>query len=370
MKDEREEIDRDEDQEALQADLDNSDDFFDHEEIVIDAKQEPLRIDKFLMDRLARISRNRIQNGIKAGSVLVDGKEIKPNYKIKPGNVISITVPRSANDGGDAIVPEEMPLDIRYEDEDLLIVFKPPGMVVHPGVGNYSGTLVNGLAHYLDLDKIPVTDGNYQDRVGLVHRIDKNTSGLLVVAKNDYTLTHLAKQFFNHTIERTYYALVWGEPEQDRGTITGHVGRHPRFRQNYTVFPEGDQGKWAVTHYEVMERLYYVSLVKCNLETGRTHQIRVHMKHIGHPLFNDDRYGGDEIVKGTVFSKYKLFVGQAFNVLPRQALHAKSLGFVHPRTGEFMHFDSDLPTDMQDALDLWRRYVEGRRAAVGDKGLG
>jgi 23S rRNA pseudouridine1911/1915/1917 synthase len=224
---------------------------------------------------------------------------------------------------------------------------------------------VNGLAYYFGLNQIKVEDGNFQERVGLVHRIDKNTSGLLVVAKNEYAMTHLAKQFFYHTIERTYYALVWGEPKEDRGTIEANVGRHLRFRDEYTVFPEGDYGKWAVTHYEVLERLYYVSLVKCNLETGRTHQIRVHMKYLGHPLFNDDKYGGDEIVKGTVFSKYKLFVQEMFNVMPRHALHAKSLGFVHPRTGAIMNFDSELPRDFQNSLDSWRKYVSSRKSQLG-----
>ena len=342
----------------------NSDDLFEHQVIRIDDKQEPIRIDKFLMDRLPNVSRNRVQNAIKAGSVLVDNKEIKPNFRVKPRQQITVILPQQSTEPGLRLVPQNIPLDIRYEDEDVLIVHKPAGLVVHPGVGHFRGTLVNALAYHFGLNQIAIPDGNFQDRVGLVHRIDKNTSGLLVVAKNDYAMTHLAKQFFYHTIERTYYALIWGEPEENTGTIDVNVGRNPRFRHEFTAFPEGEAGKWAVTHYEVLERLYYVSLVKCNLETGRTHQIRVHMKYIGHPLFNDDKYGGNEIVKGTVFSKYKLFVEQMFSICPRHALHAKSLGFVHPRTGEFMQFDSELPADFNNALEGWRRYVEGRKALL------
>lgn len=262
------------------------------------------------------------------------------------------------------MVPQKMDLDVRYEDEDLMVIHKPAGLVVHPGPGHFRGTLVNGLAYYFGHQNLPIVDGNYSERLGLVHRIDKNTSGLLVVAKSDYALTHLAKQFYNHTIERTYYALVWGEPKEDFGTIRGNVGRHPRFRQLFTVFPEGEAGKWAVTHYKVLERLYYVSLVQCNLETGRTHQIRVHMQYLGHPLFNDERYGGDRIVKGTIFSKYKEFVESCFNLMPRHGLHAKSLGFVHPTTGAELYFESDLPADFQEALEAWRGYVAGRKAAL------
>ncbi len=343
-----------------------SDDLFDHQEIKVDRKQSPIRIDKFLMDRLERISRNRIQTAIKSGSILVNTEEVKPNYKVRPGDAISVVLPRPPSDSL-KLVPQKIPLDIRYEDEDLLIVHKPAGMVVHPGIGHYRGTLVNALAYHFGEQELPVLDGNRQDRLGLVHRIDKNTSGLLVVAKNDYAMTHLAKQFYRHTVERTYYALVWGDPEKDEGTVSMNVGRHPRYRKQFTVFPEGDQGKWAVTHYKVLERLYYVSLIQCNLETGRTHQIRVHMKHLGHPLFSDEKYGGDRICKGTIFSKYKVFVENTFNIMPRHALHAKSLGFMHPRTKKEMHFDSDLPQDFQGALDRWRRYLQGRKAAVGDK---
>lgn len=343
-----------------------SDEYLDYQVIAVDRKQSPIRIDKFLMDRLERTSRNRVQNAIRSGAILVDGKEVKPNYKIRPGEEISVVIPRPPGEGA-KVAPQQIPLDIRYEDEDLLVLYKPAGMVVHPGIGHPRNTLVNALAFHFGEQNLPVMDDNQSDRLGLVHRIDKNTSGLLVVAKSDYAMTHLAKQFYYHTIERTYNALVWGEPEEDAGTIIGNVGRHPRFRQKFTVFPDGEAGKWAVTHYKVLERLYYVSLIQCNLETGRTHQIRVHMEFLGHPLFNDERYGGDRIVKGTIFSKYKMFVENTFSIMPRHALHAKSLGFIHPRTGKEMYFESDLPLDFQDALDRWRRYVAGRKAATNNQ---
>ncbi len=343
-----------------------SDEYLDYQVIAVDRKQSPIRIDKFLMDRLERTSRNRVQNAIRSGAILVDGKEVKPNYKIRPGEEISVVIPRPPGEGA-KVAPQQIPLDIRYEDEDLLVLYKPAGMVVHPGIGHPRNTLVNALAFHFGEQNLPVMDDNQSDRLGLVHRIDKNTSGLLVVAKSDYAMTHLAKQFYYHTIERTYNALVWGEPEADSGTIIGNVGRHPRFRQKFTVFPDGEAGKWAVTHYKVLERLYYVSLIQCNLETGRTHQIRVHMEFLGHPLFNDERYGGDRIVKGTIFSKYKMFVENTFSIMPRHALHAKSLGFIHPRTGKEMYFESDLPLDFQDALDRWRRYVAGRKAATNNQ---
>jgi 23S rRNA pseudouridine1911/1915/1917 synthase len=338
----------------------DSDDYQDHQQIVIDPKQSPLRIDKFLMDRLMKVSRNRIQNAIRSGSILVDDKEVKPNFKVKPGQVITMILPRPPRDHEGPVKPEDIPLDIHYEDEDLLVVYKPPGMVVHPGVGHSHGTLVNALAyHFKDL---PVMKGNDPDRIGLVHRIDKNTSGLLVIAKTDYAMTHLAKQFYNHTVDRTYQALVWGELDPPDGTIEAHVGRHPRFRKLFTVFPEKDQGKWAVTHYKTLEALYYVSLIECRLETGRTHQIRIHMQHLGHPLFSDDKYGGDNIVKGTVFSKYKRFVENCFTLLPRQALHAKSLGFTHPVSGERLHFETELPEDFLAVLEKWRTYVNSRKS--------
>ncbi|MCB0552067.1 MAG: RluA family pseudouridine synthase [Phaeodactylibacter sp.] len=343
-----------------------SDDYFDYQVIQVDRKQSSIRIDKFLMDRLERTSRNRVQNAIRSGAIRVDGKEIKPNYKIRPGEEISVVIPRPPGDGG-GVLPQEIPLNILYEDEDLLVLHKPAGMVVHPGIGHHRNTLVNALAYHFGEQNLPVMDNNQSDRLGLVHRIDKNTSGLLVVAKSDYAMTHLAKQFYYHTVERTYHALVWGEPEADEGTVIANVGRHPRFRQKFTTFPEGDAGKWAVTHYKVLERLYYVSLIQCNLETGRTHQIRVHMESLGHPLFNDERYGGDRIVKGTVFSKYKTFVENTFTVMPRHALHAKSLGFIHPRTGKEMYFESELPSDFQEALERWRRYVAGRKATTNNE---
>ncbi len=327
---------------------------------LIDPKQEPLRIDKFLMDRLKQVSRNKVQAAIKAGNVKVDGKTVKANYKIKPGEKIYVVIKKHPLAKG-IVAPENISLDIRYEDEDLLIVHKPPGLVVHPGFGNFSGTLVNGLVYYLNGMDLPFQEGNLEDRPGLVHRIDKNTSGLLVIAKNEPTMTHLAKQFFDHTVKREYLALLWSEFDEDEGTITGNIGRDPRNRLKMTVFPDGDEGKHAVTHFEVVERLYYVSLVKCRLETGRTHQIRVHFSYKGHPVFNDDRYGGDRVVKGTVFSKYKSFVENCFKIIPRHALHAKTLGFIHPRTGKEMLFDSDLPEDFATVLEKWRKYVKSRK---------
>jgi 23S rRNA pseudouridine1911/1915/1917 synthase len=262
----------------------------------------------------------------------------------------------------EGLLEENIPLDIRYEDDALMIVYKPPGMVVHPGVGNPSGTLVNALAYHLRHDDdIPVLPGNDEDRVGLVHRIDKETSGLLVVAKTEAAMSHLARQFFDHSIERTYQAIVWGAPDPADGTINRNIGRHPRVRQNYTVFDEEEEGKHAITHYRTLEDLYYVSLCELQLETGRTHQIRVHMKSIGNPVFMDKKYGGDRIVKGTVYSKYRTFVERCFELCPRQALHAKTLGFIHPTTGKRVDFDSELPDDMQAALDRWRNYVGHRR---------
>ena len=340
------------------------DDYFDQYIYTADAKQSPVRIDKFLANRLFKASRNRIQHAIRSGSVTVGGQEVKPNYKIKPGDQVEVVLPKPPGDGS-GVIPQRIPLNIIHEDEDLLVLNKPAGLVVHPGVGHPKGTLVNALAYHFGSENLPVMEGNEKDKLGLVHRIDKNTSGLLVVAKSDYAMTHLAKQFYHHTIERTYYALVWGEPEPQKGTVNAHVGRNPRNRKEFTVFPDGEDGKWAVTHYEVMENMYYVSLIKCNLETGRTHQIRVHMRHIGHPLFSDEKYGGDRIVKGTVFSKYKLFVENTFDLMPRHALHAKSLGFIHPRTGKEMYFETDLPADFQQVLDRWRRYLNGRKQALG-----
>ncbi|MEO5905260.1 MAG: RluA family pseudouridine synthase, partial [Saprospiraceae bacterium] len=294
----------------------------------------------------------------------VDGESIKPNHKIKPNQTITILLPKPP-DLGERIVPEDIPLDIRYEDNDVMVIHKPPGLVVHPGIGHDTGTLVNALAFHLQKTIMPVMAGNSADRPGLVHRIDKDTSGLMVIAKNDYSMTHLAKQFFDHTIMREYNAIVWGSPEPPEGTIDGNLGRDPKFRQLMTVFEEGEGGKESTTHYKVLEDLYYVSLVKCVLETGRTHQIRVHMKYIGHPVFNDDRYGGDRIVKGTVFTKYKQFVENCFQLCPRQALHARTLGFEHPTTGEKMYFDSELPDDMQQLMQKWSSYVAHRKDIPG-----
>ena len=337
-----------------------SDEFFDEMIIKVDGKQGLLRIDKFMQNRMERASRNRIQNAIRAGSIMVNEKAVKPNYKVRPNDIIKAILPKPPGEGN-RIVPQDIPLDIIHEDDDLLILNKSAGMVVHPGIGHSKGTLVNALAYHFE--NLPVLKGNGQDKLGLVHRIDKNTSGLMVVAKSEYAMVHLSKQFYHHTIERTYNALVWGEPEELKGTIRAHVGRDPRFRKRFAAFPDGELGKWAVTHYEVLEPLYYVSLIKCNLETGRTHQIRVHMQLKGHPLFNDEKYGGDRIMKGTIFSKYKLFVERLFGIIPRHALHAKSLGFVHPTTGKEMYFESELPQDFQDALDIWRDYLNNRKAA-------
>ncbi|MEO9805713.1 MAG: RluA family pseudouridine synthase [Reichenbachiella sp.] len=325
---------------------------YEHHRIVADPKQEILRLDKFLMDRLPNVTRNKLQAGIKDGFIKVNDEEIKPNYKVHPGDVVIVALPEPPKDTD--IIPEDIKLNIAYEDDDLLVVNKEPGMVVHPAYQNWSGTLVNALAfHFKNLPTMPNNDG----RPGLVHRIDKDTSGLLVIAKSEKAMTSLAKQFFDHSIERTYLALVWGEPNEDSGTIDVNLGRSLKDRRVTAAFPEGDLGRRAVTHYEVIKRLRYVSLIKCNLETGRTHQIRAHMKHIGHPLFNDVTYGGDKIIKGTTFTKYKQFVENCFKLIPRQALHAKSLGFIHPTTEKFVQFDSELPQDLQDVIEKWEHYV-------------
>jgi len=319
-----------------------------------DKGQEPLRIDKYLMNRIEGATRNKLQQAINNGLVLVNGKEVRPNYKIKALDEIIVYSDMSPEDTD--VVPENIPLNIVYEDADLMLINKPAGMVVHPGSGNYTGTLLNGVAWYLQQQQPGLTE-DALPRFGLVHRIDKNTSGLLVLAKTDKAMRHLARQFYDHTIKRKYVALVWGDIEEDEGTIIAHVGRHLRFRKLFEAYPEGDHGKEAITHYKVMERFNYVTLVQCILETGRTHQIRVHMKHIGHPLFSDDFYGGDKIVKGTVYTKYKQFVENCFAICPRQALHAKTLGFIHPTTGEEMNFDTELPADMEQVIEKWRKYV-------------
>ena len=331
---------------------DNGEELFEHYHIVVDPKQSLIRIDKFLHDRLPNVTRNKIQDGIKEKMVLVNGEPIKANYKVHPGDDIRINLPEPPRDN--EVIPEDIPLNIIYEDDSLLVVNKEPGMVVHPAYNNWSGTLVNALTHHFqNLPTMPNNDG----RPGLVHRIDKDTSGLLVIAKTEKAMTHLAKQFFDHSIERTYYALVWGEPEPMKGTINVNLGRNPKDRKDTIAFPEGDLGRRAITHYETLKNIRYVSLIKCNLETGRTHQIRAHMRHFGHPLFNDAAYGGNRILKGTVFTKYKQFVDNCFKLMPRQALHAKSLGFIHPETKEHVQFDSELPEDFTSVIEKWEHYV-------------
>lgn len=326
---------------------------FEHHFIKVDANQSLVRIDKYLMDRLPNVSRNKVQDAIKSEYVLVNKQTIKPNYKVHPLDEISISLPEPPRDT--EVKPENIPLDIVYEDEHLLIVNKAAGMVVHPAYNNWSGTLVNALTYHFQ--QLPTMEGN-EGRPGLVHRIDKDTSGLLVIAKSERAMSGLAKQFFDHSIDRVYNAIVWGEPEEEKGTIDVNLGRSPKDRRITMAFPDGDIGRTAITHYEVLQTLRYVSLIKCKLETGRTHQIRAHMKYIGHPLFNDATYGGDQILKGTKFSKYKAFVENCFKLMPRQALHAKSLGFIHPITKGKMHFESDLPDDFREVLEKWERYVQ------------
>jgi 23S rRNA pseudouridine1911/1915/1917 synthase len=327
-------------------------DLYEHLRIVVDKGQTLLRLDKFLIIRTENTSRNRIQNAIDAGNVLVNDKVVKASYKVKPFDVISMVLPHPPRDT--EVYPEDIPIDIIYEDDDVIMVNKEAGMVVHPGFNNYSGTLVNALVfHSQQLPQMPGNDG----RPGLVHRIDKDTSGLLLVSKNEWAITFLAKQFFDHSITRKYIALVWGDLAED-GTITGFIGRSVKDRKVMAIYDDENQGKWSVTHYKVLERLNYVTLVECQLETGRTHQIRAHMKHIGHPLFNDSTYGGDRILKGTVFNKYRQFVENCFQILPRQALHAKSLGFIHPTTKEFIHFETELPADISTVIEKWRNYIK------------
>jgi len=340
-------------------DIENSEsaELFEKMTIEISKGQEPLRIDKFLMARIEGATRNKIQQGIDTALVLVNDCPVKPNYKVKPFD--KITVYDIKDPESTEIVPEQMPLNIVFEDDDIIIINKAAGMVVHPGSGNPNGTLLNGMAWYL-LQQNPDIQESELPRFGMVHRIDKNTSGLLVLAKSKKAMNDLAKQFFNHTVHRRYIALVWGDFDENEGTITGHVGRHQRFRKLFTTYPDGEYGKEAITHYKVLERFNYVSLVECRLETGRTHQIRVHMQYKGHPLFNDDFYGGDRIVKGTVFAKYKQFVDNCFNICKRQALHAKELGFIHPTTRQPMFFESALPPDMEQVIEKWRNYSKNR----------
>ena len=367
------------------TDDDQQDEMYEHFSLTVDKGQALLRIDKFLTGKYTAIPafiaimglvffltfnviglffQNLMEMGIDAltgivdtGTILVNGTPVKSSYKVKPLDRISIVMPYPVREI--EIIPENIPLDIRYEDDDLIIVNKAAGMVVHPGHGNYSGTLVNALTYHLK--DLPLFQ-NGDMRAGLVHRIDKNTSGILVIAKNERAHARLAKQFYDHTIDRVYCALAWGNMESEEGTVTGNVGRSLKDRMKMAVFPDGTQGKHAVTHYKVLERLGYVNLLECRLETGRTHQIRVHMEYIGHPLFNDERYGGDRILKGTTFSKYKQFVENCFQQLPRHALHARSLGFVHPSTGKYIYFESDLPEDMRTVIDRWRNYVANRPA--------
>jgi 23S rRNA pseudouridine1911/1915/1917 synthase len=324
---------------------------FEHHKILAPKGQKPLRVDKFLMNFIENATRNKIQQAAKDGNVWVNGGSVKQNYKVKAGDEVKVMFEHPPHEF--LLVAEDIPLDIVYEDEVLLVVNKPAGMVVHPGHGNYSGTLINALLHHTENLAM-----NSNERPGLVHRIDKDTSGLLLVAKTEAAMTHLSKQFFDKTSEREYVALVWGNIDNDEGRIEGNIARHPKNRLQMHVFPDGEEGKEAVTHFKVLERLGYVTLVSCKLETGRTHQIRVHMKYIGHTLFNDERYGGEKILKGTTFTKYKQFVENAFQVLSRQALHAKTLGFVHPVTKKMMRFDSELPEDMTNCIEKWRKYSQ------------
>jgi 23S rRNA pseudouridine1911/1915/1917 synthase len=345
---------QDDQEKEIKETQDINDDLYERFSIIIDKGQEQFRIDKFLVNRIEGATRNKVQKAINASMVLVNDAPVKSNYKIKP--LDSIIVYSDMSPEETEVKPEKMELNIVYEDTDLMIINKPAGMVVHPGSGNYTGTLLNGVSYYLQQQN-PNLSEDTLPRFGLVHRIDKNTSGLLVLAKTDKAMRNLAKQFFDHTTSRKYVALVWGDVQNDTGTIKAHVGRNLRFRKLFDAYPEGDHGKDATTHYTVLERFGYVTLVECVLETGRTHQIRVHMKYIGHPLFNDDFYGGDKILKGTVYAKYKQFVDNCFTICKRQALHAKTLGFTHPGTGEEMFFEAPLPDDMKQVIEKWRRYA-------------
>lgn len=330
---------------------DEKDELYEHFNFEVDRGQGLARMDKYLMGLIPNTSRNKIQNAVKANCILVNGNPEKSNYKVKPLDKISVLMAYPPRDV--EILPEDIPLNVIYEDDDVILINKEPGLVVHPGFGNYTGTLVNALTFRFLGQK---TKSGEEIKPYLVHRIDKNTSGIIIVAKNEWAQIHLAKQFFNHSIDRKYYALVWGDFKEDEGTIDVHVGRNPKDRLVMTTFPEGDQGRNAITHWKVVERFGYVTLVECVLETGRTHQIRIHMKSIGHPLFNDATYGGNEILKGTTFTKYKQYIKNCFEMIPRQSLHAKQLGFIHPTTEQYTFFDSELPNDMQSVVDKWRAY--------------
>ncbi len=342
----------------MEEELTELQDLFEHHRIIVDKGQQILRIDKFLVDRLKHVSRTKIQAAANAGNILVNDQPSKPNYKVKPGDHINIVLPHPPREF--EIIPENIPLNIIYEDDEIIVINKGAGMVVHPGHGNYTGTLINALTYYLQ--DLPLFQSG-EIRPGLVHRLDKDTSGILVIAKTEYALNRLAKQFFDRSIQRNYLAIVWGDLKEEDGTIEGYVGRSLKDRKKMQVYPDGSHGKPAITHYKVIERLGYVNLVECRLETGRTHQIRVHFQYIKHPVFNDEQYGGDIILKGTIFTKYKQFVKNCFKILQRHALHAKSLGFKHPATGENMYFDSELPKDMKTVIEKWRKYLEGREIA-------
>lgn len=338
-----------------QEEITDQQELFEHYRFRVDPGQSLLRIDKYLFVRIESTSRTRIQNAANAGNILVNNNPVKPNYRVKPGDIVQIVLPSPPKEI--ELIPENIPINIIYEDGDVIVVNKEPGMVVHPAYGNYTGTLVNALMwHFRDLPLFQTGEL----RPGLVHRIDKDTSGILVIAKNEFSLNRLSKQFYDRTTDRKYIALIWGIPEPPEGTITGHIGRSIRDRKIMQVFPDGSQGKSAITHYKVLEDFGYVSLVECKLETGRTHQIRVHLSYMKHPLFNDDEYGGDQILKGTTFAKYQQFVKNCFKIMPRQALHAKSLSFDHPVSGKRLSFDSELPDDMKQVIDKWRNYTSSR----------
>ena len=335
----------------LGQEIQSIDSLYEHYAFIADPGQSPLRVDKFLMSRIENVTRNRIQQSAKEGSIYVNDLIVRSNYKVKGRDRVKVLFAHPPYEN--LLVAEDIAIDIVYEDDILVVINKPPGLVVHPGHGNYSGTLLNGLLHHFE--KLPK---NLNNRPGLVHRIDKDTSGLLVVAKTEQAMTHLSKQFFDKTSERKYLALVWGDVKEDKGTIEGAIGRHPKNRLQMTVFEDNSEGKEAITHFKVLERFGYVTLIECQLETGRTHQIRAHLKFIGHTLFNDARYGGEKILKGTSFTKYRQFVDNCFKLLPRQALHAKTLGFIHPKTGEKMQYDSPIPDDFNSAIDKWRQYAQ------------